>query len=98
MVESRITRKNLWQRLSTIKNQREWLHAADRLGLPYTSHGSGHYVIRNNNFPESDYRSVIATIQTNLFKEANQTIFKNFLNFGIYEDDIWVALKLLKKK
>lgn len=96
MSESRIIRKKLWPKLASIKKQKEWLDAADRLGLPYTSNGSGHHVIRNSKFPDSDIRSLIATIQTNLYKEANQTIFKNLLNYGIPEDDIWRALELLK--
>ena len=97
MAEERIKRKNLYLGLGKV-TQSDWCKCAERLGLiASVSGGRGsHAVIRDPKYPEpSDYRGLIATIQKDLQKQYNQTIFKHFLDFGILEDDIWKALKML---
>lgn len=97
MAEERITRKDLWQGMGNITPS-DWCRAGRRLGLTVsTSQGKGsHAVIRNPQYPDpSDFRGHITNIQRHLYKEMNRTIFKQLLNFGIMEDDIWKALKML---
>lgn len=98
MSEDRIKRKDLWNRLNNIKKPQEWLKASERLGLRTTrsSSGTSHCAIRDpKNSNDDDPKSLIATVQKNLYKQANQGIFKEMINFGISEDDIWRALKML---
>ena len=97
MAEERVKQKELWQGLGKIKKQRDWLLAAERLGLKVDGGGGkgSHWAIRNGKYPNDNPKSLVATIQTNLFRQANQTIFKNLLDEGIAEDDIWRALKML---
>jgi len=92
-----IKRRDLWESLNKI-NQKDWIYAVDRLGLMAdVSGGKGsHMVIRNSKYPVSDQRGRIATIQRDLGKQHNQTIFKHVMKYGIAEDDIWRALKMLK--
>lgn len=62
---------------------------------------------------EAGPASLISTVTPNCFKEANQAVLKRFLSYGtkngsgkvgadgvkngFSEDDIWIALKLLKE-
>ncbi|MBU3942912.1 hypothetical protein KKA24_02925 [Patescibacteria group bacterium] len=92
-----IIRKNLWCQLGNVK-QKDWLKAGVKLGLFVSSKlGKGsHAVIRDPNNPNiNDINGLISTVQKKLYKEANQTIFKHLMAFGIKEDDIWKALKKL---
>jgi len=94
-----IIRKNLWLQLNNIKRPDEWLKCAEKLGLRTTrsTSGTSHCTIRDpNNLDNDDIKSLIATVQKNLYKQANHTIFKNLMRFGIPEDDIWKALGKLK--
>ncbi len=97
MAEERIKRKNLWSRLGNIKKQQEWLKAAERLNLIVAGGGGkgSHWAIRNSDYPINDIRSLVATIPANLYKQANQNVFKQLLADGIPEDKIWQALGLL---
>ncbi len=98
MPEDRIKRKNLWVRLNSIKQPRQWVTAAERLGLTVVSSsgGTSHVTIRDPSIPNrEDIASLIATVQRNLYKQANQRIFKQILAFGKGEDDIWRALGML---
>jgi len=95
---NRIKNKTLWRSIGKLK-QKDWIKASKRLGLNVSTTGGrgSHCVIRDPKFKNpNDTRSLIATIQKNLFKQANETIFKQFINSGILEDDIWRALKMLK--
>ena len=99
MAEERVKRKELWARLNNIKKPQEWINAAEALGLRIarSTGGTSHCTIRDPKNPNNDDpKSLIATIQKNLYKQVNQGIFKEFLKFGIPEDDIWKALKMLK--
>lgn len=98
MSEDRIRNKDLWQGLGKIK-QKDWIKAGRRLGLNVsTKEGKGsHAVIRDPKCQDpSDLRSLIATVQNDLGKQHNQTIFKHIIDFGIPEEKIWRALKMLK--
>ena len=98
MSEDRIKRRDLWNGLNNIKRPQEWLKASERLGLRTTrsSGGTSHCTIRDpKNLNDNDPKSLIATVQKNLYKQSNQGIFKEIISFGITEDDIWRALKML---
>ena len=98
MPEDRIKRKNLWVRLNSVKQPQQWIRAAEKLRLSVSSSSSGtsHVTIRDpNNLNREDISSLIATVQKNLYKQANQRIFKQILAFGKTEDDIWRALGML---
>ena len=97
MAEEGIERKDLWQGIEKIR-QSDWGTAAKRLGLDFSkSWGKGsHGVIRRPQFPDpSDTRGLIATVQKDLGKQHNQRIFKQLLDCGSSEDDIWKALGML---
>lgn len=97
MAEDRITRKDLWQEMGDITSS-DWCRVGRRLNLIVdTSAGKGsHAVIRDPRYPNSpDIRGHFTTIPRHLYKEMNRIIFKQILDFGIPEDDIWKALKML---
>jgi hypothetical protein len=97
MAENRIAHKDLWKSLDGI-TQKNWESAANRLGLSFSYRfGKGpHAVIRDPQYPDpADTRGLIATVQKNLYKQANRSIFKKLRDWGISEDDIWKALELL---
>jgi len=97
MAEARIIRKDLWQGMGNITSS-DWCHAGQRLGLMVSvSSGKGsHAVIRDSRYPDiADIRGHITTIPRHLYKEINRTIFKQLLDFGVAEDDIWKALRVL---
>ena len=86
--------------MNNIKKPQEWLKAAEKLGLriSHSNAGTSHCTIRDpNNINDDDPKSLITTIPKNLYKQSNQGIFKQILNFGIPEDDIWKALGIIKK-
>ena len=94
MAEEKIARKDLWKGLDGIK-QKDWLVAGKRLGVEASKKGGNgsHAVLRDPRYPDpSDTRGLISTIQKKLFKQANQAIFKQLLNYGFSEDEIWQAL------
>ena len=97
MAEERIKRKSWWKGLGNIKKKKDWLNAAEKLGFVVDGGGGkgSHWAIRNGKYPTNDIRSLVATIQSSLYKEANQKIFKHILDEGILEDDIWRALEML---
>jgi len=97
MAENRITHKDLWKSLDGV-TQKNWESAADRLGLSFSyCYGKGsHAVIRDPQYPDpADIRGLIVTVQKNLYKQANRSIFKKLIDWGISEDDIWKALGYL---
>ena len=93
-----VKRKELWSRLNNVK-QADWIKAGNCLGLDVieSKKGTSHtHVVRDpNNKDLDDVRGVIAVLQTHLYKQANREIFKDFLGFGIEEDDIWKCLRML---
>ncbi len=95
MANEDIKRKALFSGLNNIK-QSDWIKAAEVLGLSAvkSTSGSSHtYNIRDPQNPNrEDVRGLISTVQINLYKQANQKIFKRFIAFGIAEDEIWKAL------
>ena len=93
MTSEWLKRKELRSKLDKV-TQKEWMIVAERLGLSCEGGKGSHCVIRNTKFPINDVRSVISTVQSSLYREANLTIFKNLVNYGISEDDIWRALKI----
>jgi len=99
MANPAVKRKNLWAGLNNV-GQSDWIKAAEKLGLDVVKNNSGtshtHNVRDPKNTNLDDVRGVIATLQINLYKQANQKIFNRFLGFGLKEDDIWKSLKMLK--
>lgn len=76
----------------------DWRRCCDKLGLSVSiSGGKGsHTIVRHPSYPDpSDTTGHITTIKDKLHKEANRTIFKQLLKFGIAEDNIWNALGML---
>lgn len=95
MAEERIRRKDLWKGLNNI-GQSDWIRAAEKLGLHAVTSPSGTSHTVTIRDPKSSHSNsaegLIATIQTHLYKQANQKIFKRFRAFGLEEDAIWKAL------
>lgn len=92
-----IQRKDLYQRLGNIKNVEQWLKAAQKLDLRICRGSKHPSTIRNPKMPDDEGKaSLIATIPNNLHKFMNQTIFKEFIKFGIQEEALWKALDMLK--
>jgi len=93
-----IQRKDLFQQLGNIKRGEQWTKACEKLGFRVcigTKHPS---TIRDPKLPEDTGRaSLITTIPNNLHRLMNQVIFKEILKYGVFEDDIWRALDMLKK-
>lgn len=98
-----IERKDLWRKLNNIKNPKDWERAGARLEpelivLSGSSGGKGpHCIFWDPKFIDDrqNINGLIATIQTHIYKEVNESIFKKVKAFGIPEDDIWKALKML---
>lgn len=81
-----IEHKDLFQQLSKIKRVEQWLKAGENLGLRICRGSKHPSTIRNPKMPDDNGRaSLIATIPNNLHRIMNQTIFKEFLKFGIPE-------------
>jgi predicted HAD superfamily phosphohydrolase len=91
-----IKNNSLKQRLNNISDS-DWIKFARGRGLLVVSGSGSHYAnVRNPENPDkSDPRGLITTITNNCFKQANESIFKKFLKFGIPEDDIWKGLGLM---
>jgi hypothetical protein len=92
-------RQELWDQLNNLK-QRDWIKAAETLGIAvhYSSSGTSHYLsLRDPSNPNpNDIRGLVSTVMPNLYKQANQKIFKKVLGFcvkkGISEDRVWESL------
>ncbi len=97
MAYEAIKRRDLYQRLNNV-SQKDWKKAYRRLNLDFLEdYGKGsHGVIWDTQYPMENMRGLIATVQKRLFKEANQGIFKNLIIYGVAEDEIWKALKILQ--
>jgi|SRR3989344_5858577 len=91
--------KELWKGLNNVK-QSDWIKAAEKLNLTVVKSNSGtshtHKIRDPKNTNLDDVRGVIAVLQVNLYKQANQQIFYCLLKFGIKEDEVWKALGKLK--
>jgi hypothetical protein len=99
MAEERIKRKGLWRAFGTsIKSKQEWIGVARKLGFSVTnpSGGSSHSAIRKSGFPLDDIDGLVVTLYEPLRKDTNEIIFKQLLDAGCSEDDIWKALGRLK--
>jgi hypothetical protein len=99
MVGKEIQRRDLLERIGSIKRQSQWLRAAEILGFRITHGGKHPYVVRDpDNLNNGDYKCSVTTIPSNLHATINQKIFKQILNspiskrMQITEDDIWKAL------
>ena len=94
-----IQRRDLFERLGSVKRQSQWLKAAEVLRFRI-SHGGKHpYVVRDPENPNNgDFKCSVTTIPSNLHTLINQKIFKQILNspiserMGVTEDAIWKAL------
>lgn len=96
-MSNNIQHKDLFDGLGNIKKAERWLKAAEKLGLRICRGSKHPSTIRNPKMPDDDCRaSLVAVVPNNLHKVMNQIIFKEFLKFGIKEDDIWKALEKLK--
>lgn len=92
-----INRRDLWQGLGRL-TQNDWIKAGYRLNLTVDTKGGkgSHIAIRDPKFTNpAEIDGLIATISRRLARIENQSIFKHFLEYGIPEDDIWKALKML---
>ena len=99
MADKLILRRELVHNFSNIRRQ-DWKKVAEKLELIWDEeHGKGsHAVIRDPKYPKPyDTRGLLATVQKNIYKEVNKSIFKNLVKKGINEDDIWKALGMLKQ-
>lgn len=94
-----IVRKDLWRRLNNVTSK-DWKRAGERIHRIKVEPASGkgsHCVFRDASNPDkTNPNSLIATILKKTFKQANHSIFKHIMTFGIPEDEIWQALKFLK--
>ncbi|MFH1192886.1 MAG: hypothetical protein V1656_01035 [Candidatus Jorgensenbacteria bacterium] len=98
MADELILRRDLVRCLNNIKPS-DWERATNCLGLVWSNkYGKGsHGVMRDPKYPDpSDTRGRVTTIQKNLYKEANISIFKNLRKKGIDEDKIWRCLGMLE--
>jgi hypothetical protein len=96
MAEHRIRNKELWKRLATIRKKEVWVEAAVALGLTVTrsAGGTSHIAIRLPGFDREDIRGLINTVYAPMRKDISERIFKNLLDHGYAEDDIWKALRM----
>lgn len=81
-------------KLMHIKRQKGWIKALESLGYVVEPGKGSHYVARNRNFDRSDYRSLVLTIQKDIRKDVNESMFKELIKKGISEDEILRALGL----
>ncbi len=97
MAEERIQRKDLWLKLVAIKDKKEWMRAAETLGLQVTQPkgGSSHYAIRLPGFEKWDIKGHVTNVYNPMRKDVSEAVFKALLDRGYKEDDIWKALKML---
>lgn len=93
-----IQHRELWKRLNNI-GQKDWIKLAERNGLfVATGNPGSHYVnIRDPKMPDrQDPRGLISTVTPNCYKQANEQIFKRFLErSGLTEEEIWKGLRLM---
>lgn len=80
-------------KLVQIKRQKEWIKALESLGYIVESGKGSHYVARNRNFDRSDYRSLVLTIQKDIRKDVNESMFKELIKKGLSENDILKAFR-----
>ncbi|MDD2274366.1 MAG: hypothetical protein PHI91_01415 [Candidatus Pacebacteria bacterium] len=99
MADSRIKRNDLWPKLKNIKKREVWIKAAERLGLNVTQPkgGSSHYAIRLPKYNNHDIKGLISNVYNPVRKDISESIFKKLLDANYEEDEIWIALKFLKK-
>lgn len=91
-----IQHKDLYQTLGNIKKVEQWLQVGDKLHLRICRGGKHPSTIRDPKIPDDNGRaSLITVIPNDLHRMMNQKIFKEFLQFGIEEDEIWKALGIL---
>lgn len=98
MAENLIKRKELWRGLGNTRG-RDWIHAADELGLNVTQPkgGSSHYAIRLPGFEKEDIKGLISNVHDKMRKDISEKVFKRLIKKGgCAEDDIWRALGMLK--
>lgn len=100
MTESRILRKGLWNQLGKIKKREDWFRAAEKLGLVITQPkgGSSHYAIRFPGYDNFDIKGLISCVYDPVRRDISEKIFKKLLEKGYCEDDIWIALGMIKRK
>jgi len=93
-----IKNQQLKARLNNV-GQKDWIKLAECHELLVVKGGKGsHYInIRDPKKPDSnDVTGLISTITPNLFKQANEQIFKKFLRYGLSEEQVWRGLGLMK--
>ena len=99
MSGSGITNHELKKRLGNVRYE-DWIRLAKKQELTIILGGSGsHYTnIRDPKIPDPKaIKGLITTLTPNgCFKQANEKIFKSFMNYGISEDTIWKGLGLKK--
>ena len=98
MAEDRVKRKDLWQGLGSIKKKKIWIKAAEKLGLRVTQPkgGSSHYALRLPGYENWDIKGHVSNIYDPMRRDVNEAVFKDLLDKGYNEDDIWKALGMLE--
>jgi len=93
MHEYKITREDLRKGLNNVTRE-NWLAAATRLGFEiFENEGRGsHAVVRKPNLPHDHPDSLVATLVKNMYRQASEKTFREFMRRGCLEDDIWKAL------
>jgi hypothetical protein len=93
MHEYKITREDLRKGLNNI-TRKDWLAAAQRIGFEvFENEGRGsHAVVRKPDLSHDDPNSLVATLVKNMYRQASEKTFREFMRHGCSEDEIWKAL------
>ena len=93
MHEYKICREDLRKGLNNVTRQ-DWFTAARKLGFTvFENEGRGsHAVVRRSDVPHDDPNSLVATLVKNMYRQASEKTFREFMRRGCSEDDIWRAL------
>lgn len=98
MSENRIIRKDLWKNLADAKKRKVWFAAVEELGLVITqpNGGSSHYAVRLKGYENTNVKGLVCVIYGDpVRKDVAEIIFKELLDKGFKEDEIWKALRML---
>lgn len=96
MHEYKITREDLRKGLNNVTRE-DWFTAARKLGFEvFENEGRGsHAVVRMSDLPHDDPKGLVATLVKNMYRQASEKTFREFMRRGCSEDEIWKALKML---
>lgn len=98
--EIQIQRKHLWQSIGNL-TEKDWMRAVPKLGFELTqpSGGSSHYSVRFKGFEKEDIKGLVTNVYKGMRKDVHEKVFKAMIKIGeCKEDDIWIALGMMKGK